>query len=379
MIVNGVKRYRILYIITQGLLGGAQTHIRHLCEILKEDCDVHVAVGVYGPLVENLSQEGIAVHVVPSLVRPISLFKDIGGFRELKRLIKSVKPDLISTHSSKAGILGRLAAKACGVPVIFTAHGWAFTEGVPLTKRIIYIGAERLAAKWADKIICVSENDRRLALGYGVASPDKLITIHNGMPIITGTFNNKRDKENKTLELIMVARFSEPKDHQLLLHTVRQLKSNNNYIFSLVGDGELLESTRSLCLEMGIEDKVRFLGSRQDVPELLAGADGFVLTSNWEGLPRSIIEAMRAGLPVIASDVGGVRELVEEGVTGYLVPRGGAETLKARLEMLIDNPELRHQMGKAGYERFIEKFTFDRMLKETVKVYEEVLQKRGKI
>lgn len=379
MIVDGVKRYRILYIITQGILGGAQTHIRHLCENLKEDFEVHVAVGVHGPLVENLSEEGVAVHVVTSLVRPISLFKDIDGFRELKMLIKSVKPDLISTHSSKAGVLGRLAAKTCGIPVIFTAHGWAFTEGVPTTKRNMYIWAERFAAKWADKIICVSDNDRKLALDYGVATEDHLITIHNGMPFISGTFNNNKGEEDKTVEFIMVARFSEPKDHQLLLHAIQQINSQNDYTFSLVGDGELLEKTRNLCFQLNIEEKVRFLGSRQDVPELLAGADVFVLTSNWEGLPRSIIEAMRAELPVIASDVGGVSELVEEGVTGYLVPRGDAETLRARLEILIDNPELRQQMGMAGYERFIEKFTFDRMLKETVKVYEEVLQKHGKI
>ncbi len=372
------KKYRILYIITQGILGGAQTHIRHLCENLKEDCDVHVAVGVYGPLVDDLSKEGIAVHVVPSLVRPISPFKDIGGFRELKRLIKSVKPDLISTHSSKAGILGRLAAKVYGVPVIFTAHGWAFTEGVPSAKRIMYIWAERFAAKWADKIICVSENDRKLALDYGVATEEQLITIHNGMPIINGTFNDKKGKEDKAVEFIMVARFSEQKDHQLLLTAIRHTNSQNNYVLSLVGDGELLESTRTLCLDMTIEDKIRFLGPRQDVPELLTGADAFVLTSNWEGLPRRIIEAMRAGLPVVASDVGGINELVEEGVTGFLVPRGDAETLRARLEILIDNPEIRHQMGMAGYERFLEKFTFDRMLTETVKVYEEVMQKHGK-
>lgn len=379
MTINGIKRYRILYIITQGILGGAQTHIRHLCQNLKDDFDIHVTVGVYGPLVENLSNEGVEVHVVPSLVRSISPFKDISGFRELKRLIKSLEPDLISTHSSKAGILGRLAAKACGIPVIFTAHGWAFTEGVPLTKRTIYIRAERLAAKWADKIICVSENDRKLALDYGVASADKLLTIHNGMPIISDALNDKKGKDDKPVEFITVARFSEPKDHELLLRTIPRLNSYNDCIFSFVGDGELLENTKSLCFQLNIEEKVHFLGPRQDVPDLLAGADAFVLTSNWEGLPRSIIEAMRAGLPVIASDVGGVSELIEEGVTGYLVPRGDAETLRARLEMLIDNPEIRHRMGMAGYERFLEKFTFDRMLTETVKVYEEVLQKHGKI
>lgn len=373
------KRYRILYIITQGILGGAQTHVRHLCENLKEDFEVHVAVGVFGPLVESLHQEGIAVHIVPSLVRSISPFKDIGGFRELERLIKSVKPDLISTHSSKAGILGRLAAVACGVPVIFTAHGWAFTEGVPPVNRTMYIWAERFAARWADRIICVSENDQKLALGYDVASPDKLITIHNGMPIMNDTFTEKQYNQNKSVEFIMVARFSEQKDHKSLLEAIQRIRLQKDYVFSLVGDGELLDNIRSLSLKMGIEKKIRFLGPRQDVPELLKGADVFVLTSKWEGLPRSIIEAMRAGLPVIASDVGGVSELVEEGVTGYLVPRGNADILGARLEKLIDDSELRSQMGMAGYERFIEKYTFDRMLKETVKVYEEVLHKYGRI
>ena len=110
---------------------------------------------------------------------------------------------------------------------------------------------------------------------------------------------------------------------------------------------------------------------------MLNRSDVFVLTSKWEGLPRSIIEAMRAGLPVIASDVGGVSELVEEGITGYLVPRDDADTLKDRLETLIDNSQLRLQMGMAGYQRFIDKFTFERMLKETVEVYEEALQKHG--
>lgn len=378
---NRRHKYRILYIITQGILGGAQTHIIHLCEYLKEDYDIHVAVGVYGPLVGNLSNEGIEVHIVPSLVRPISFWKDVTAMRELVDLIHSLKPDLISTHSSKAGILGRLSAKICGVPVIFTAHGWAFTEGVHPTRRIIYIWAERLAAKWAERIICVSDYDRRLALHHGVTSSDRIITIHNGMPLLANIVTDNPHKKNnrvERVEFIMVARFTEPKDHELLLKTISKLNSQNDYYFTFVGDGELLDKAKELSLDLGIDKKVCFLGARQDVPELLNRADAFVLTSKWEGLPRSIIEAMRAGLPVIASDVGGVSELVEDGITGYLVPRDDPNTLKSRLETLIDNPQLRQQMGHAGYQRFIDKFTFERMLKATVKVYEEVLQKYGK-
>ena len=108
--------------------------------------------------------------------------------RELVNLINSLEPDLVSTHSSKAGILGRLSAKICRVPVIFTAHGWAFTEGVHPIKRIMYIWAERLAAKWSERIICVSDYDRSLALHHSVASNDKIVTIHNGMPLLTNIF-----------------------------------------------------------------------------------------------------------------------------------------------------------------------------------------------
>lgn len=374
---NRRNKYRILYIITQGILGGAQTHIRHLCESLKEDYDIHVAVGVHGPLVDDLSNEGIEVYVLPSLIRPISFWKDISALRELVNLINSLEPDLVSTHSSKAGILGRLSAKICRVPVIFTAHGWAFTEGVHPIKRIMYIWAERLAAKWSERIICVSDYDRSLALHHSVASNDKIVTIHNGMPLLTNIFMEKPYKNNR-VEFIMVGRFTEPKDHELLLKTISKLNPQNDYYFTFVGDGELLDKAKKLSLDLGIDKKVCFLGARQDVPELLNRSDVFVLTSRWEGLPRSIIEAMRAGLPVIASDVGGVSELVEDGVTGYLISRDDSDTLKSKLETLIDNPQLRLQMGMAGYQRFIDQFTFERMLKETVKVYEEVLQKYGK-
>jgi len=370
---TGIKRLRILYLITQGILGGAQTHILHLASHLNPEFDVHVAMGVKGPLWDKLTDRGIPVYHVPSLVRNVSLVADFKGFAEIMRLLKNIKPDLISTHSSKAGILGRLAANICNVPAVFTAHGWAFTEGVSERKRRFYIGAERVAARWADKIICVSEHDRRLACNFNVGQTKQLTTIHNGMPLSTDEYLAEPRKENPGL--IMVARFSEQKDHQLLLKAISDIHTDKAFKLDLVGDGPLLPRCRELVKELRLDDKVNFFGSRTDVPELLAKAQVFMLISRWEGFPRSILEAMRAGLPVIASDVGGARESVIDNETGFLIPRDDIMTLKDRLLKLINDPDLRVKMGQLGHKRFLQNFTFKQMANKTVKVYEEVLSK----
>lgn len=371
--VSGEKQYRILYLITQGILGGAQTHILHLTMHLRRDFDIHVAMGVKGPLWDNLQSGGINVHHIPSLVRAVSPVKDLKGLNEIRKLLNKVKPELISTHSSKAGVLGRIAARLCGIPTIFTAHGWAFTEGIPEMQRRLYIYVERAAARWSGKIICVSEYDRQLALKHGVGSPEQLITIHNGMPLLPGDYLAKPGRKNP-VRLIMVARFSEPKDYQLLLDALSELRVNYNFVVDLVGDGPLLPQYRELARKLGLDDNVNFLGARTDVPELLAKAQVFLLISKWEGFPRSILEAMRTGLPVIASDVGGAGESVVDGETGFLVPRGDVYILRDRLATLINQAELRVQMGRKGRDRFLQNFTFQHMLTKTLGVYQEVLQ-----
>lgn len=364
-------KFKILYFITNGDLGGAQTHILHLASHLLHEYDIHVAMGVKGPLWDALESRDIPVYHIPSLVRVISPFRDIFCLYEIVRLFKTVKPDFISTHSSKAGILGRLAARLCRIPVIFTAHGWSFTEGLPENKRRFYILAERIAARWSNRIICVSEYDRQLAIKCGVGRPEQLVTIHNGMPLITGYELAKIDKENP-VRLIMVARFSEQKDYQLLFRALAEIKNNKAFEMFLVGDGPLLSQSKEMVQQMGLNSVVRFLGARNDVPALLTEAQIFVLISRWEGFPRSVLEAMRAGLPVIASDVGGTRESVIDGETGFLIPRGDVGLLKDRLLKLINEPELRVQMGKSGYRRFISEFTFEHMLEKTLKVYKDI-------
>jgi len=366
---------RLLFVITQGIRGGAQNHVRDVARCLHSlGYDVQVAVGVEGPLIDELESSGISVHHIPPLVREISPVKDFKAYLELTGLVKRIQPDLITTHSSKAGILGRLVCRRQNIPNVFTAHGWAFTEGISELKRWVYTFVERSAAKWTDRIICVSEYDRKLALDYSVAAEAKLIAVHNGIPLLEDVDLARPDKGD-VVNIIMVARFSEQKDHGLLLEAVPNINSRQRFRVQLVGDGEKFDEMMTRAQQMGLEN-VEFLGNRSDVASLLSQAHIFVLTSNWEGFPLTILEAMQAGLPVVASDVGGVREAVTEGTTGYLIPRGDVQTLTSRLQYLINEPGIRAQMGINARRIFEENFTLDKMMHETIAVYEKVLQDR---
>ncbi len=174
--------------------------------------------------------------------------------------------------------------------------------------------------------------------------------------------------------LIMVARFSEPKDQLLLLRALAGLGTEADFEVLFAGEGELEPRVCEAAEKLGLAPQVRFLGTRSDVPTLLARAQVFVLASRWEGFLLTIVGAMRAGLPVVASDVGGSREAVVEGKTGFLVARGDAEMLRDRLRRLLLDAELRARMGVAGHARFNKYFTLQQMLSKTKQVYYEVLR-----
>ena len=365
----------LLYVITSGDTGGAQSHVLHCCTRLRNEYGVGLVAGTGGYLVERARALGLPVYVLPGLGRNRPAAGDVAVLRGLLRVIRDFRPALVCCHSTKAGFLGRLAARLAGVPAVFTVHGWGFSEGVPALRRAAVLRAERLAAGWADRIICVSEYDRDLALRHGVARPEQMVVVPNGVPPV-GEELRARPGEGGPVRLVMVARFEAPKDHLLLLRALAGLAAPEWELW-LVGDGRLEEKARQEAAGLGLGDRVRFLGPRHEVPELLARCHVFVLTSNWEGLPLTVLEAMRAGLPVVASDVGGVREAVADGETGFLVPRGDAARLRERLKLLLQTPELRARMGAAGYGRWRERFTLDRMLRNTEAVYREVLRRAG--
>lgn len=363
---------RIAYVITSSdSIGGAQVHVRDLSSaLLAIGHEVTVLVGGEGPFTEELHALGIPYRGLCHLHRSIHLYHDWLGVKEISAVLKDWHPDLISTHSSKAGLLGRIAGKTMGIPTIFTAHGWAFTDGIPDVERKVYMVAEKLAAPLASRIITVSDYDRNLALRYHLAPEGRLIVIHNGMPDVSPSLRAKPGYNPP--RLLMVARFEPQKDHATLFKALQQLHEFD-WEIDLVGSGSLGSEVGEMASRLELTRRIRFLGARKDVAELLAQAQVFLLISKWEGFPRSILEAMRAGLPVIASEVGGVREAIVEGKTGFLVPRGGVELLAQRLRLLLTNPELRIRMGQEARKRYESQFTFERMFRETFTVYQSVL------
>ncbi len=363
---------KILYIITRAEPGGAQAHVLELLRGFRDYAELHLASGEEGPLCAQARVLGVNVHILPHLVQPLHPAKDVRAIGEILALVRRIRPDLMHMHSSKAGLLGRIAAWSSNLPFVFTAHGWAFTDGAPALRKAIAVMSEWLVGRLGGWVIAVSEYDRRLAQHYRVVSPERIVTIHHGIPDIPPALRASREI-NGPLRIVMVARFAPPKDYQSLLRALAKLR-NLPWELETVGDGPLLADTQELTRQLDLLSRVTFQGTRNDVPQRLAQALLFVLVSNYEGLPISILEAMRAGLPVVASNVGGVREAVIHGQTGFLVPRGDVAALERYLRQLLTDPSLMRQLGDAGRRRFELHFTVDRMLKETMAIYERSLR-----
>jgi len=366
---------KIAYVITRAdEIGGAHIHVRDLAAWLSsQGHEVLVFVGGEGPYIDLLKDASLPYIQLEFLKRPIMPLKDLKAIHELKAAISKFNPDVVSAHSAKAGLVARLACFFEGIPCIFTAHGWAFTEGVRRPASFVFRLLEKVLAPLSAAIITVCEADRVLALEKGIASSRKLHTIHNGMPRIDySTFDDNQLSHPNIPNLVMVARFEEQKDHRTLILALSLLK-DLEWNLQLVGDGPLVSNIKSLADESGIYDKIEFLGRRRDVDKILFMADIFVLSTKWEGFPRSILEAMRAQLPVVATNVAGIPEAVVDSETGFLVPVQDHVALSEKIRSLLESPCLREALGQRGKQNFLENFTFERMANDTVALYEDVL------
>lgn len=365
---------KIAYLITRSdTVGGAHVHVLDVASAARAaGHEVKVFVGGNGPYAALLREKGIEVVNLRYLVRPIRPHVDALAVLECRRAFQRFGPDIVHAHSTKAGLVGRAASKLAGIPVVFTAHGWAFTDGIAKRSRRLAVFLERRAARLCDAIICVSEYDRKLALDLGVGNEILLTCIHNGVPDVLPDLRSTGSHGEK-VQIVSVARLDSPKDHVLLLDALATIKEVP-WRLDLIGDGPLTHRVQKRVCDLGLADRVVFSGLCNDIPERLARADLFVLISRWEGLPLSILEAMRAQLPVIASNVGGVAESVTDGVTGFLVPKGDKPVLANRLMRLLSDATLRHQMGREGRAAYKWEFSFEEMYRRTMDVYQSVLR-----
>lgn len=366
---------KITYVVTRAEpIGGVQIHVRDLAVTLKRQGHApSVLVGGEGAFVESLRAAQVPVGVLPHLTVPISPLGDLRALREIRTALRRQSPDLVALHSSKAGILGRIAARSLGLPALLTAHGWNFTPGIAPVAAAVYRQIERMAGRISTRIITVSEYDRRLALEAGLTGADHVVAVHNGIPDIPLELRAQPDRTPP--RLVMIARFEAQKDHPTLLRALAGLR-DSEWELDLIGDGPLLKRMESLAAEVGLRDRVNFRGQRMDVPQLLAGAQVSLLVTNWEGLPLSILESMRAGLPVIATDVAGIGEAISDGKTGYLVPRGDVKLLQDRIARLLGDARRRLRQGQAARARYERHFTLEQFVGRTLAVYEDVLAER---
>jgi len=371
----GSTRVKIAFVVTRAEpIGGVQIHVRDLAIGLRAGGhDVTVLVGGGGRLLEELQAQRIRTETLRHLVAPIRPLQDARALFEVRRALGRLRPDLVALHSSKAGIIGRLAGRSLSIPTVLTAHGWTFTPGFPIWQARIYRQIERWAAPLARRIITVSHFDRQLALDARITTPDRIVAVYNGIPDVAPELWAR--PERSPPRLIMVARFEPQKDHPTLLRALAGLRELA-WELDLVGEGPLMAETRSLVDALGLAERIRFLGQRRDIPNLLAAAQVSVLTSRWEGFPLTILEAMRAGLPVIATAVGGIAESVSEDETGYLVPRGDSEALSDRLARLLTSAELRARLGREGRARYERQFTLEPFVARTLAVFEQAAATR---
>lgn len=367
---NGTMK--IAYVVTRAdSVGGAQVHILDLAQaLLLEGHEVTVLIGGDGPVIDALQQRGIPYHSIRHLAKPLRPGADLRATIELCQALRTIRPQLVAAHTAKAGMLARGAAALSGIPAVFTPHGWAISDRVSARSGRVFKLLERLGGYFSARIINVCEYERGLALRHKIAPEAKLSVVHNGIPDIGSSLLAQPDREPPIL--ITIARFEEPKDYRTLLCALSGLK-DLTWTIDLVGDGPLQPAMESLARDLGLAERMQFLGARRNTAWLLAQAQLFVLSTRSEAFPYSVLEGMRAGLPVVSSDAGGIREAVADGETGMLVTAKDASQLQGQLRRLILDAQLRRRLGAAGRRRFLEQFTVDKMVNQTVQIYREVI------
>jgi glycosyltransferase involved in cell wall biosynthesis len=367
------RRPRVLIVITLAEVGGAQTYVAQLLPPLVERFDVAVAAGGRGPLRDAVKAAGARFIQLRNLRRPVNPLRDLLALLELISLMRRERPDIVHANSSKAGVLGRLAAVAARVPIrIFTVHGWAFRAYSGLASWA-YLWADRLAERWTTVTICVAEQERSSGVAARTCREGRTVVIQNAVDVAAAL---RAGLNGGIPRVVSVGRLKAPKDYVTLTRAFAALPSGS-FEAMIVGDGPDRPEVENELVRLGLAKAVRLLGERTDVSELLAGSDVFVLSSASEGLPLSVEEAMAAGLPVVASAVGGVPELVVDGETGFLVPPGEAERLAEALGMLLGDPALRRRMGRSGRARAEELFDLTAFRQAHVELYHRQLAKRG--
>lgn len=377
---------RVLHVITRMIVGGAQENTMLSCALIDRTrfsstilCGSET--GVEGELHSESRARGIPVELEPSLVRRLSPWHDLVAMLKLWRRMKQERYDIVHTHSSKAGILGRIAARLAGVPVIVhTTHGWGFNSHQPPHIFWLYVWLERLCVRFSRIVIVVGGPNREEGLALGIGRPEQYRLIRSGIEIdayrdVTLTKAQARARLGIPEEAFVigsVGRLGEQKAPLDLLTAFIPVAARHPHAHLVfVGDGPHRGSLESAIAEAGLEPRVHLAGLRRDVPELLRAFDVFALASRWEGLPRVFPQAMAAGLPIVATRVDGAPDAITPGENGWLVPVGDMAAMSRHLDALASDPATARRMGETGRAR-VGEFSARRMVDSLAALYSEL-------
>jgi len=371
---------KVLFLITQAEMGGAQKYVIELASYFAKNkiYDVSVASEDDEYLKKNLAKAGIKFTSLKHLKRSIANpFLDLFALSEIFKLIKSEKPDIVHANSSKMGVLAALAGKAAKVPkIIFTAHGWVFNEILPFHKKWFYIFATWFSGLFQDKIICVSSYDKKRALHYHVAKEKKLSVINIGIDEESIRFVSKKEAreflklpEDKRV-LGCIANLYENKGIKYLIEAAYEiLKKRKDVVFAIIGFGPEKKYLENLIYKLGIEKSFLLLGAKENAFLYIKAFDIFILPSQKEGFPYTLLEAGLAKLPVITTNAGGIPDITDEENSVTVVSRDSTQ-LEGAIANLIEDKEKQKIISENIYKDVKAKFSFKRMAEKTIEIYE---------
>ena len=381
---------RIVHIITRLIIGGAQENTVLTCRgLAQHGHEVTILTGPEtgpeGDMFATAKDYGIRLGIIKNLRRDISPYRDIAAIPELVSALRRLAPDVVHTHCSKAGILGRLAARLAGVKVVVhTIHGLPFFSYQSRITNQAYICAERIASSWADKIVTVADDMIRQACAARIAPGKKFITVYSGLEVDAFSPNTARGRQirqclgipTEAFVVGKVARLAPLKGHKFLLEALKQLMSRYENLWCLlVGDGILRPTIEAQLRRNGLAERVRLTGllDPAQIPEMLWAMDMLVHTSLHEGLPRAVVQGLLAGLPVAAFDLDGAGEVIDPNRTGYLLKPGSVPDLVRAIESVLAGTGPVKAPSAQVRAELADRFCWERMVDILEKLYYSML------
>ena len=376
-----MNKVKILYITTNSDLGGISKYLMEVLRYLPNNIEPYFLMATPGYFSEKLLKSGVSekqIFFVPMTNNIFDLLLHIKSNFNALNIVNRLKPDIIHCNATTGAIVGAFCGAVTKTPTIYTVHGWPFTDGIKKWKQIFYKILEFIICSVYKKIICVAEYDRQIGIKTFPFYKNKMVTIHNRISDVDKKYLKTNFSEDK-LKIFMVSRCCPQKDPYTLISAVNECnKEGMDVQLDFFGYGKDLDKVLKLIEECNCEN-IRFCGDvtnnesdkngldKFDVTPILPNYDIYALISNWEGLPTGIEEGMRAGLPIIVSDVGGNSECIKD--NGYLIPRGDITTLKEKISYLYNHKELLSILGKNSRKYYEEEFMAEKMVQDILKEY----------